>query len=121
MKSSGLTDKFGNPIESEQPKKSEEVAEDLKLPEASLINHIVSLLTAARTYLGIKSHPEQPEPQKHKGLAKYHIDTLEVLKEKCAGNLNPEEEQFFEQSIYELKSLFIRTFSQSEKNNDEKK
>lgn len=120
---SGLVDSEGKPISSEDAKQSRspnEFPEDVEMPEANFMQHIFSLVTAARSYMGIKSFPKQEVPKPHKGMAKYHIDTLEVLKEKCQGNLSDEEEKFMNDALYELRKIFIEIFKDQEKNNREK-
>ena len=41
-------------------------------------------------------------------LAKHHIDTLKVLEEKTAGNLDEEEKKLMEQASYQVQMLFLQ-------------
>ena len=47
------------------------------------------------------------------GQAKFLIDTLTMLKEKTAGNLNEQEHNLLESSIYELQMKYVQ-ISQAE-------
>jgi hypothetical protein len=45
--------------------------------------------------------------QKDLQQAKYNIDLLNVLKEKTKGNLTKEEEQAFENILYEVRMAYV--------------
>ena len=116
---SGLVDLEGKPITSKEKKTegANDFPEDLKLPEADFIQHIVSMITAAKTYLGIQVLPDKAPMKPHKEMAKYHIDMIEVIQNKCKGNLSEQENQLLEQALYELRRLFINVFSSDKANN----
>ena len=68
---------------------------------------MMSLATTGMVHLG-----EIPEPttgQKIENLEAAHqmIDILDILKEKTAGNLLPEESQLMESLLYELRMKFL--------------
>jgi hypothetical protein len=63
--------------------------------------------------MGIKSFEEQELGNPHKGLARYHIDMLAILSEKCKGNLSEEEAHILDSQLMELKRLFVQTFRSS--------
>jgi hypothetical protein len=126
-KKSTLTDRFGNPIQSDEEEtpstedaSTTEIPEALSLPEVNFTNHVISLMTSATSYCGIQSHPEQPKPTKHKGLAKYHIDTIQMLFEKTKSNLDEPELKFIEGVVFELKNIFIKSFSEPKKESPSK-
>lgn len=121
----GLTDPLGRPISSEDFHKTKQdgtsntdIPEDIPLPEPTFVNHIISLVTAARSYLGLKTHPEQSQPKPHKRLAQYHIDTIEAIKDKVQSNLTPEEASFIEQSLYDLRTRFVQLFVNNKPNTE---
>lgn len=117
-KPSGLTDRFGNPLSSQASTEStQKVPEDVQLPEVNFTNHIISLMTSATHYCGIQTHPEQKKIPKHKGLARYHIDTIQMLHDKCKANLDPQETRFIEEVLLELKRMFVQAFGDTHEKN----
>ena len=77
------------------------------LPEANLLTLIFSLYTHVQICLGAIPDPITQKPQKDLQQAKYNIDLLSVLKEKTKGNLTQEEEQAFENILYEVRMTYV--------------
>ncbi len=69
---------------------------------------VLSLSTTAMFQLGIVASPETGKVEKDLPRAKQTIDILEILKEKTKGNLNAEEAQLLEASVYDLKMTYLK-------------
>ena len=79
-----------------------------RLPAIDFATFLLSLSSSALYQLGIVPHPEsgetaEPDPL----LARQTIDTLEMLRRKTAGNLEPDEEKLFEGLLFELRMRFV--------------
>ena len=69
---------------------------------------VFSLGTTAMLQLGFLSNPETGKKEKNLPAAKQTIDILQILQEKTQGNLNSEESQLLEASVYDLKMTYLR-------------
>lgn len=78
------------------------------MPEVTFTAFVMSLNTAALFHCGELADPETGETSKDIVLAKHTIDTLDLLKEKTAGNLNKDEENLLETVLYDLKLRFVK-------------
>jgi hypothetical protein len=90
-----------------QEQTSPEPAEPDSQEGMNFASFMMSLATTGMVHLG-----EIPEPttgQKIENLEAAHqmIDILDILKEKTAGNLLPEESQLMESLLYELRMKFL--------------
>jgi hypothetical protein len=78
-------------------------------PETS--NEFLLLCTRLRAeallWLGFIPNPETKEKTKDLGHAKATIDTLEMLREKTAGNLSEEESKVLRSLLYDLRMTFV--------------
>jgi hypothetical protein len=77
-------------------------------PGTPFANFIQSLVMQSYMFLGMLRDPRQPQPVFDAAAARETIDILTLLKEKTAGNLTPEEEDFFETHLGELKLAFVQ-------------
>jgi len=68
---------------------------------------LLSLASNAMLHLGAIPDPETNEPNVNLPLARQTIDILTMLEEKMAGNLSTEEEELFENLLYDLRLRFI--------------
>lgn len=59
-------------------------------------------------FLGLLPDPHTKEQHVDLAMAKHHIDILGLLKDKSKGNLTEEEAQFLDQSLYDLRLLFVK-------------
>lgn len=87
-------------------------AEDVKdpaMPPAAFGMLMSSLATEALLSMGQFPHPATGEVIKRPNQAKYLIDTLDMLKEKTAGNLAPEEASALEDVLHQLRMAFVAT------------
>ena len=58
--------------------------------------------------LGMLRNPYQPQAKVDPGAARQMIDILNLLQEKTAGNLTPEEEDFLTTHLGELKLAYVQ-------------
>jgi hypothetical protein len=82
-----------------------------EIPPASFATLVQSLVTQALFYLGDLS-VRGGEPVINLDMAKHHIDTLNVLEEKTANNLSPEEKQLLDSALYEARMRYVSVASQ---------
>lgn len=78
-----------------------------EIPPASFPMLLTSIGTQAMMALGQVPDPMSGQPIYHPELAKHHIDTLVVLQEKTAGNLEPDEKEMIDNFIVQLQQLFV--------------
>lgn len=84
-------------------------AGDPQMPPASFELLVTSLATEALMALGQMPHPVTGKAQAQRNLAKYLIDTLDMLREKTKGNLPPNEQQMIESVVHQMRLLFVET------------
>jgi hypothetical protein len=86
------------------------------MPEANFSGLVSMLATQAFYALGLI----QPEGDKGKKIepdfqiAKFNIDMLGMLEEKCKGNLSTEEEQMLKSTLEQLRMLFVQLSSKKD-------
>ncbi len=78
-----------------------------QMPEASMTFLISTLSAQVLASLGQFPDPAIGKPVIRLELAKLNIDSLAVLQEKTQGNLTEEEAQLLEQTLHELRMLYI--------------
>lgn len=81
--------------------------EDSALGEIDFLGYISSLAFQAMIFLGEMESPVTGKIEKHVPQAKFLIDTLILLRDKTKGNLNAQESQLLEASIYELQLKYV--------------
>ena len=77
------------------------------MPEASLPFLISTLSAQILSSLGQFPDPVIGKPVIRLDYAKLNIDTLAVLQEKTKGNLTDEEDKMLEQTLHELRMLYL--------------
>lgn len=96
----------------EPPKPREErrrsMADKATNPGTPFSNFIQSLVAQAYMFLGMLRDPRQPQPIFDAEAAHETIDILALLREKTAGNLQPEEEDFIEAHLGDLKLAYVQ-------------
>ena len=101
-----------SPPAQESPKPREErkrsLAEKATNPGTPFANFIQSLVAQTYMFLGMLRDPRQPQPIFDAEAAHETIDILSLLKEKTAGNLTPEETDFFEAHLGDLKLAYVQ-------------
>ena len=85
-------------------------AADRKMPPASFDTLLRSTVTQALYYLGDLASPGG-ESGVNLDLAKHHLDTLTVLEDKTTGNLDDQERQTLDESLYEVRMRFVSVAS----------
>jgi hypothetical protein len=104
------------PPETERRKEQRPVAEDRRRtladkaenPGTPFTNFIEPLIAQAYMSLGMLRNPYQPETKIDTKAARQMIEILTLLKEKTQGNLDPDEEDFIETHLGELKLAFVQ-------------
>ncbi|MEM8680443.1 MAG: DUF1844 domain-containing protein [Planctomycetota bacterium] len=82
------------------------------LPPASLMFLITTIATQCMAAMGQLVDPATGQPTEvHLELAQHHIDTLQVLQEKTQGNLDAEEAGMLEESLHQLRMMFVSASS----------
>lgn len=87
--------------------------ENTKIPEATFSSLVLFLVTIASQYLGLVKNPLTDKVEKDLKLAKYTIDSLDVLRDKTKGNLTKEEEELLENMLSNLKLTYVKEQSKS--------
>ncbi len=87
--------------------KADAVQKDEKFYEPSLLVFLSSLSMQAMIAMGKMENPVTGKTDKNLDHARFLIDTLHILKEKMKGNLNQEEERFFEESLFNLRMTYV--------------
>ena len=97
------------PKEEEKQEKPEETeAARTPLPEVNFNSLIFSLSSSALLNLGEIADPHSGEKRKDLDLAKHTIDTIAMLKERTAGNLDEEEAKFIENVLTDLRWRYVK-------------
>ena len=77
-------------------------------PATPFTNFIEPLIAQAYMSLGMLRNPYQPQAKIDVAAARQMIEILTLLKEKTAGNLTPDEEDFLGTHLGELKLAFVQ-------------
>jgi hypothetical protein len=77
-------------------------------PSTPFALFIEQLIAQAYMALGMLRNPYQPQAKVDPAAARQMIDILQMLQEKTRGNLSPEEEDFLEMHVGELKLAFVQ-------------
>ncbi|HEX3580393.1 MAG TPA: DUF1844 domain-containing protein [Thermoanaerobaculia bacterium] len=77
-------------------------------PESPFTNFIEPLIAQGYMSLGMLRNPYQPQAKIDVGAARQMIDILTLLKEKTAGNLTADEEDFLETHLGELRLAYVQ-------------
>jgi len=87
--------------------------EEAPLPPASFEFLVLSLRMQARAHLGLLQLGDEPPQSPNLPLARHTIDLLAVLEEKTRGNLTREEERLLQNTLTELRFLYVQVAEQS--------
>ena len=74
------------------------------VPAATFLNFLSGFSSQALMQLGAIPHPLTGERTPNLAYARYTVQVLEVLREKTAGNRTPEEEQYLEGVLVDLRA-----------------
>lgn len=84
------------------------LADKAQNPGTAFSDFVEPLIAQAYMSLGMLRNPYSPKPTIDAGAARQMIEILTMLKEKTAGNLTPEEEDFLSTHLGELKLAFVQ-------------
>jgi hypothetical protein len=82
---------------------------DPPMPPASFEMLLTTLATEALVALGQVPHPVTGNVQARRNQAKFLIDTIDVLKQKTAGNLTSSEQQVLDSLLHQMRLVFVQT------------
>jgi hypothetical protein len=75
--------------------------------QVNFLNYIMSMAYQAMIFLGEVPNPMTGQSEQNLRQAKFLIDTLQLVKEKTKGNLDPSEENMLGSSLYELQMKYV--------------
>lgn len=78
------------------------------LPPATFEFLVFSLRAQAEMQMGLVRLEQDKEPEKNLPMARHLIDMLAMLVDKTKGNLDLEEQRLLENSVTELRFLFVQ-------------
>ena len=84
------------------------MADKASNPGSPFTNFIEPLIAQASMSLGMLRNPYQPQAKIDAGAARQMIEILTLLKEKTQGNLTPDEADFLDTHLGELKLAFVQ-------------
>ena len=84
------------------------MADKAENPGTPFTNFIEPLIAQAYMSLGLLRNPYQPQNKVDPAAARQMIEILSLLKEKTKGNLDPDEEDFLDTHLGELKLAFVQ-------------
>ena len=89
-------------------RKAQAKREAQQLPEAGFTSLVTELATRASLALGLMQMPgDTKAPKLDLPHAQYVIDTLAMLQQKTAGNLEPDEAALLDDALYQLRMAFV--------------
>ena len=91
----------------EEQRQAQDDTSSIPLPEANFMTLVISFAFPTQIALGLIPDPMTQQMMKELTQAKYHIDLLSVLREKTKGNLTKEEDQAFEQILFDLRMAYV--------------
>jgi Domain of unknown function (DUF1844) len=75
--------------------------------QTSFLAFVMSLATTAAVHFGDIEDPSVGKTERNLPAARQMIELLAMLQEKTKGNLEPEEHQFLDPVLYELRMRFV--------------
>ncbi len=84
------------------------IAEKGESPGTPFSNFVQSLVMQTYMMLGMLRNPYQPQTKPDVAGARDLIDILSMLREKTAGNLDPEEDEFLSTHLGQLKLAYVQ-------------
>jgi Domain of unknown function (DUF1844) len=92
------------PLEDRRPAGYQETPPELA---PAFLDLVQMLMEPAVIYLGDMPLPDG-QPAENLEMARLHIDMLDVLRQKTAGNLTPQESAFLEDLLYRLRVRYVQ-------------
>jgi hypothetical protein len=97
----------GPPAETGE-RRNRTMADKAMNPGSPFTNFIEPLIAQAYMFLGMLRDPYQPQTKADPKAARQMIDILTLLQEKTSGNLTPDEDDFLETHLSELKLAYVQ-------------
>lgn len=94
--------------------------QNLTQKEVLFLQLVSMFQVAAMQQLGKLVNPVSNEAERDLDQAKFSIDTLDVLKEKTAGNLSKAESDYLEKVLFELHMNYVNELETSKNSQTEK-
>ncbi|NLH16603.1 MAG: DUF1844 domain-containing protein [Phycisphaerae bacterium] len=91
-----------------QADEGEEGGAETGLPQPDFTGLVSMLATQAFFALGLIGREGEPQREPDFLLAKFHIDTLEVLEKKTQGNLTDDEKRTLSGTLGQLRMAFVQ-------------
>jgi len=91
-----------------QEERRRSIADKAANPNTPFTNFIEPLIAQAYMSLGMLRNPYQPQAKIDTAAARQMIEILTLLKEKTHGNLDPDEDDFLDTHLGELKLAFVQ-------------
>jgi hypothetical protein len=82
---------------------------DPPMPPASFEMLLTTLATEALVALGQVPHPGTGKTQVQRNQAKFFIDTVDILRQKTAGNLTASEQQVIDSLLHQMRLVFVQS------------
>jgi hypothetical protein len=89
-------------------RRNKSIADKAQNPGTPFSDFVEPLIAQAYMSLGMLRNPYEPKPQLDAGAARQMIEILTMLRDKTAGNLTPEEDDFLSTHLGELKLAFVQ-------------
>jgi hypothetical protein len=83
-------------------------AESTPLPQINFPTFIASLNASALVHLGVIEDPVSGKAEKNLPMAKQTIDIINMLQQKAAGNLTPDEDGMLKSILYDLRIMYVK-------------
>jgi hypothetical protein len=84
------------------------LADKAQNPGTAFTDFVEPLIAQAYMSLGMLRNPYQPKPTIDVAASRQMIEILTMLKEKTAGNLTPDEQDFLDTHLGELKLAYVQ-------------
>jgi hypothetical protein len=84
------------------------LADKAQNPGTAFTDFVEPLIAQAYMSLGMLRNPYQPKPTIDVAAARQMIEIMTMLKEKTAGNLTPDEQDFLDTHLGELKLAYVQ-------------
>lgn len=97
-----------NPQPPPSGERRKSIADKAQNPGTPFADFVEPLIAQAYMSLGMLRNPYQPNPQVDAAAARQMIEILTMLREKTAGNLTQEEDDFLSTHMGELKLAFVQ-------------
>jgi hypothetical protein len=96
------------PPPADEDRRNRSIADKAQNPGTAFTDFVEPLIAQAYMSLGMLRNPYQPKPTIDVAAARQMIEIITMLKDKTAGNLTADEEDFLSTHLGELKLAFVQ-------------